>query len=217
VLGGSEPLAAALASPSATSSGQRSSPSTGGGDGFDGTWTVDAASGSLQDGSSTYAGYRIDEELSGFGANTAVGRTQDVTGTMTIESTTVTALELSVDMTTLRSDDDRRDGQLDDRGLRTSTFPTATFALTEPLDIGEAPTESEPIETTITGELTLHGVTKEVEVPVQAQRTGDGFEVVARLDVALADYDIEPPTGFLVLSIADTGTIELHVLFQRAS
>jgi hypothetical protein len=33
---------------------------------------------------------------------------------------------------------------------------------------------------------------------------------------ALADHDIEPPTGFLVLSIADTGTVELHLLFARA-
>ena len=35
-------------------------------------------------------------------------------------------------------------------------------------------------------------------------------------DVALTDYSIEAPTGFLVLSIANTGTIELHVLFRPA-
>ena len=33
--------------------------------------------------------------------------------------------------------------------------------------------------------------------------------------VVITDSGIELPTGFIVLSIADTGTIEFHVLFQR--
>jgi hypothetical protein len=50
---------------------------------------------------------------------------------------------------------------------------------------------------------------------VSAQWAGDHIEVAATLEVALADHDIEPPTGFLVLSIADTGTVELHLMFRR--
>lgn len=65
------------------------------------------------------------------------------------------------------------------------------------------------------GELTVHGVTKDVIVPVEARWTGEQIEVVASFDVRLADFDIEPPTGFLVLSVADQGTIELHLLFDR--
>jgi hypothetical protein len=33
--------------------------------------------------------------------------------------------------------------------------------------------------------------------------------------VSLADFDIEPPTGFLVLSVADQWTIELHLLLEK--
>src|SRR5215210_657026 len=51
---------------------------------FDGSWTIDAQTGTLDDATSTFAGYRIDEELGGIGANTAVGRTQSVQGSMTI-------------------------------------------------------------------------------------------------------------------------------------
>jgi polyisoprenoid-binding protein YceI len=127
LFGGQEPAEATLSSASPTIGG-----STAQSDGFEGTWTVDTESGSLDDGTSTFAGYRIDEELSGFGTNTAVGRTPDVTGEMTIEGTTVTGLEVTVDMTTLRSDDDRRDSQLSGRGLETAQYPTATFSLTEP-------------------------------------------------------------------------------------
>lgn len=211
LFGGEEPRAAGLSS--ATPSASAASEPL---EGFDGTWTVDAESGSLDDGTSTFAGYRIDEELSGFGTNTAVGRTQDVAGQLTIDDTAVTELEVTVDMTSLRSDDERRDGQLSGRGLETAAFPTASFVLTEPVEIGEAPAVGGTIETTATGELTLHGVTREVEVPVQAQWTGERLEVVASVEVALAEYEIEPPVGFLVLSVADTGTVELHVLFEKA-
>ena len=144
-----------------------------------------------------------------------MGRTQSLSGSMAIEGTEVTAMEITVDMTSLRSDDERRDGQLADRGLETNTFPTATFSLNEPVDIGSLPKQGEPIEATVVGDLTLHGTTRQVEVPIQAQWTGERFEVVASFDVVLSDYGIEAPTGFSVLSIADTGTIELHVLFHR--
>jgi polyisoprenoid-binding protein YceI len=214
VFGGDEPEEAALSSPNATTNSQ--APASDGGTGSaDGTWVVDAASGSLEDGTSTFAGYRIDEELGGVGTNTAVGRTQDVEGSMTIEGTSITALSVTVDMTTLTSDDDRRDGQLTQRGLETATYPTATFALIEPVELDEAPAKGETIVADATGELTLHGVTNEVTVPFEARWDGDTIEAVASLDVVLADYDIEPPVGFLVLSIADTGTVEMHLLFTR--
>lgn len=209
VLGGDEPEEVALSSP-----GPSASVSVAPTEGFDGTWLVDAGA-TTPDGAAPFAGYRIEEELGGIGANTAVGRTSDVTGSMTIDGTEVTALDVAVDMTTLVSDDDRRDGQLSSRGLETSTFPTATFELTSPIDVGAEPGTGEVIEATATGDLTLHGVTNEVEVPVQARWNGEHIEVVASFDVALADYGIEPPVGFLVLSIEDTGTVEMQLLFGR--
>jgi polyisoprenoid-binding protein YceI len=212
VFGGDEPPPAALTTlPTTTPS---TSGSTTAGD--DGTWTIDTTTGSLANGSSTYAGYRVQEELSGFGANTAVGRTPEVSGSMTIDGTTITALEVTVDMTTLRSDRPQRDEQLRQRGLETDRFPTATFTLTQPVEVGQRPKEGEPIELTAVGDLTLHGVTRQVSVPVQAAIGGDRIQAVASLDVALADYGIEKPTGFLIVSIADTGTIELHLLFERS-
>jgi hypothetical protein len=59
-------------------------------------------------------------------------------------------------------------------------------------------------------------VTRKVNVPVEARWVGEQIEVVASFDIALADYEIDPPTGFLVLSVADQGTIELHLLFVKA-
>jgi len=184
---------------------------------FDGSWTIDTESGSFEQFTSTFAGYRVEEELGGVGAHTAVGRTPDVTGSLEIEGTTITAVSIEVDMTTLTSDDDRRDNSLGTRGLETQTYPTATFELTEPIEVGTTPAEEEVFEVDAVGQLTLHGVSREETVPIQARWTGERIEVVASFEVALADYEIEPPTGFLVLSIADVGTVELNLLFQKAS
>ena len=194
VFGGDAPPPAALASPSASVT-----PSTGSdpadADGADGTWTVESTSGSLDDGTATFAGYRIEEELGNVGANTAVGRTQDVTGQMVIDGTTISELSIEVDMTTLVSDDHRRDDQLRDRGLETDAFPTATFSITEPIDLGSAPKRGERIDVDANGALTLHGVTQQVTVPIEAVWDGDAIEALASFDVALSDYGSTHPPG----------------------
>ena len=213
VLGGSAPPPVALNSVSA-SAGATASGSAGGS--LDGTWSIDATSGSLAEGTSSFAGYRVKEELAGTGANTAVGRTQNVSGSMTIDGTAITAMQVMVDMTTLQSDDNRRDERLRTDGLQSDEFPTATFTLTQPIEVGSVPKERQTIQAVAVGDLTLHGVTRSVRVSIQAQRNGDEIEAIGSVDVALTDYGIQAPTGFLVLSIANTGTIELHLLFQRA-
>jgi hypothetical protein len=75
---------------------------------FDGTWTIDTESGSFEEFMSTFAGYRVEEELGGVGAHTAVERTPGVTGSLAIEGTTIAAVSIEVDMTTLTSDIGRR-------------------------------------------------------------------------------------------------------------
>lgn len=181
-----------------------------------GTWAVDTTVGSFDDFTSTFAGYRIEEELSDIGANTAVGRTPDVTGSLEIDGETITAVEIEVDMTTLESDKDRRDNQLRGRGLETDRFPTAGFTLTEPIEPEELPAPGEVIQVTASGDLTLHGVTRPVELPLEATLEDGLIVVTGSLDVTLTDYEIEAPTGFMVLSVGDVGTIELQLFFSRA-
>ena len=67
------------------------------------------------------------------------------------------------------------------------------------------------------GELTLHGATRTVEIPIEGQLVDDGtIVVVGSLDITITDFDIVPPTGFSVLSIAETGIIELQLAFVPA-
>lgn len=184
--------------------------------GLDGTWSVDPSVGSFDDFSGSFVGYRVREELATVGATEAVGRTPDVSGTLTLEGTRITAVEITADLTTLRSDERMRDGQLSRQGLETSQFPSATFRLTTPIDLGSLPAEGQAIEATATGELTLHGQTRSVEVPVQARLQGGVITVAGSLPIVFADFGMERPRAMIVLSVEDRGTMELQLHFTRA-
>lgn len=181
-----------------------------------GDWTVDTSIGSASDWSDSFVGYRVEEQLAGIGANTAVGRTPQVSGGVTIDGTIVTAGSINADLTALRSDDDRRDGQLGRQGIQTAQFPTATFTLGSPIDLGSIPSDRQKLTLTAHGQLTLHGVTKDVDVPLTAWLSGSTIVVQGSLPIAFADYGIEKPSSFAVLSIADHGTMELQLFLTRA-
>ena len=186
------------------------------GDGaIEGDWTVDTSVGSFDDFSGTWAGYRFEEELASIGSNTAVGRTPDVTGTMTMTSDEVTAVDIEVDLTTLQSDSGTRDGALGSRGLESDEFPTATFSLTEPLALPAGAADGERVSAEATGDLTIHGVTQPVTLTVDAELSGGTAAVVGQAPVTLADFGIDPPTGFSVLSIKDEGTFEFQIFFAK--
>ena len=83
--------------------------------GVDGTWVA------VQDSSTV--GYRIQEVLAGVDTE-AAGRTDQVTGSITIDGTQVTAADFTVDMATFTSDESRRDGQFNGRIMSVDQFPT---------------------------------------------------------------------------------------------
>ncbi len=93
---------------------------------------------SYEDSTGTYVGFRIDEELSGLGSTTAVGRTPTVSGTVTIDASTVTAATIEADMTAITTNENRRDDNVQS-ALDTAAYPSATFVLTEPLELGDSP------------------------------------------------------------------------------
>lgn len=208
-----DPAATASSDPAASTSPGASSATSG--DGLNGTWNVDASIGSFSDFSGSFVGYRVDEELANIGAATAVGRTPDVTGSLTLDGSTITAVEIEADLSTLQSDKSQRDGQLRRQALETSQFPTATFSLTQPIDLGSVPAEGQLIQATATGDLTIHGVTKSVEIPIEARLSAGVVTVTGSIDVLFADYSINRPTSFAVLTIADHGTMEFQLQLTK--
>lgn len=183
---------------------------------LDGTWTVDTSMGDFDFNSATgtFAGYRIEEELAGIGNTEAVGRTGDVSGSFTIADDTVTEATIEVDLSTLKSNENMRDGRVKD-ALNTSKNPDATFVLSEPISLGPDAITGADVEVDAVGELTIHGVTNTVTFPLQARLVDNTVVVVGSLDITFADYDITVPTGMKVLSVKDHGTIEFQLLLTR--
>lgn len=182
-----------------------------------GTWTVDTSTGSFDFSSATgtFAGFRVQEDLSGIGSTTAVGRTGSVSGTMTIAGDTVTAAEFTVDLTTITTDRSQRDRRVQD-ALDTGQYPAATFTLTEPITLPADADSGTEIAVDVHGEFTVHGTTRSVVVPLQAKLVGDTIVVVGSVDLDFSDYGVTVPSAPVVLSVDDHGTMELQLLLTRS-
>jgi polyisoprenoid-binding protein YceI len=152
--------------------------------GVDGVWSASDAS---------QVGYRVAESIAGV-ATEGVGRTNAVTGSISIAGTVLTAAEFSADMVTLTSDSDRRDSQVRTRILDVATYPTASFVLDAPVDFGSIPDDGVSISVTATGSLTLRGTTGTVTFELQARLDGSVIEVLANLPIVFADYGIPDPS-----------------------
>jgi polyisoprenoid-binding protein YceI len=190
-------------SPTGTASGAaRTSP--------DGSWKV-------QPGDGVFVGYRIHEKLRGLDKE-VTGRTPGVTGTLTVAGTSIPAAAFSADLTGLKTDEPLRDNTIKRSGPETAKFPTATFKLTAPVTLPSAPKKGEKLSATAKGDLTVHGVTKPVEVPLDAQWDGDTIKVATSgqgVRLQFEDY------GFAALEVPvattdDFGFLEVQLLFVPA-
>jgi polyisoprenoid-binding protein YceI len=173
---------------------------------FDGTWVASTGS---------QAGYRVNEVLFGQSVE-AVGRTGSVDGALTINGTTVEAAAISIDLASVESDESRRDNQFRGRIMNVSRYPTATFKLTSPIDLGTLPADGATVTVPATGELTLHGVKKTVTVDVTAKRSGGTIAVQGTIPVTFADYGIPSPS-FGPAEVEDHGEIEFLVSFTKSN
>ncbi|WP_419926170.1 YceI family protein [Candidatus Poriferisocius sp.] len=170
---------------------------------------------SYEDSTGTFVGFRVDEELASIGSTTAVGRTPVVTGSITIDGETVTAVTVEADMSAITTNDSRRDRPVQS-ALNTAEFPTAVFTLTEPIDLGPDPDSGNPIATTAVGELTVKGTTQPVQIALEAQLVDDTVVVVGSIEIVFADYDVSVPRVPIVLSAEDHGIVELQLFFARS-
>jgi polyisoprenoid-binding protein YceI len=151
------------------------------------------------------SGYRVREEFVTFGVVDAVGRTSDVTGTATVEGDRMREADLVTDMTTLRSDESRRDNALRERGIEIATYPTAEFRLTEPFAISRR-------RVRVRGRLTLHGQTRPITATVRGQRLDDDqIELVGDAPIDFDRFAIEPPSVAGFVTVRDTGTLEFKL------
>jgi polyisoprenoid-binding protein YceI len=194
-----------------------SSPSASAGAGsLAGRWKIAAGS---------EAGYRVREKFINQPAPTeAVARTSAVTGSLVIapqgDQFVVQAVNLSAQVAKLQSVDTyatyqvyQRDGFVSRLYLETAQYPTATFKadrITPP----QVSASAGPANMVGHGRLTLHGVTRDVDVPLTVQLNGDRIELVGSIGLEMPDYGIEvPKIGFT--QSEPHAIIEFHLFLAR--
>ena len=172
--------------------------------GVTGTWLATSES---------TVGYRVKEVLGGVDTE-GVGRTNQVNGSLTIQETTLLSTVFEIDIASIKSDSSKRDSQFTGNIMDAATYPTATFRLLTPIDLGSVPSDNQNITATAEGELTLHGVTQLVSFDVTAKIANGIIGVLGSIDITFADYGIANPSNAFVTT-GDTGLLEFVLAFQK--
>jgi len=103
-----------------------------------------------------------------------------------------------------------RDSHMKEKYLETAKFPTAKLEITD-ATVPAAFFTQETGEQTITvkGNLTLHGVTKPVEVQTRLVREGKGFTSESAFKIMLTEYGISIPK-YLGIVIAEDVDVKIR-------
>jgi polyisoprenoid-binding protein YceI len=185
--------------------------------GLAGSWKIAAGS---------EAGYRVREKFINQPAPTeAVARTSAISGSLLIDSQgaqfVVRQVSFSADVTKLHSVDTyatfqafQRDNFVSGLYLQTGQYPAATFKADGIIPPAGASSSTTPVAMTGHGRLTLHGVSREVDVPFTIQLSGDRIELVGSLGLEMPEYGIEvPQIGFT--RAEPHAIIEFHLFLTR--
>jgi polyisoprenoid-binding protein YceI len=166
----------------------------------------------VADGS--FAGYRVDEVLNGTNV-TVTGRTDDVTGSLTVDELSLTEAEFTVDVASIATDSSSRDSYFRDNALRVSQFPTATFVLTDTVMASAQPVVGQVQTISATGDLTIAGVTRSVTFDLEAVLNSTDGQVAGAIPITFADFGVEAPNlGFV--SVEPQGFVEFSLVIRPA-
>jgi polyisoprenoid-binding protein YceI len=167
------------------------------------------------------ASYFADEQLASLPIpDTAQGSTNSVSGDFRLTPDgnldPSQPSKFTVDLTTLKSDKDMRDRRVQNNGLETSKFPTATFIATKVTGWDNTKPAGEEQDIQLTGMLDLHGVQKEVTWDTKAKRDGNVITALATLkDIKYDDFNIPKLNIAGFVSVQDTVSIQVSVVAQQ--
>jgi polyisoprenoid-binding protein YceI len=159
------------------------------------------------------AQFAVREQLAGLDfPNDAVGTTTAVSGALVIlpdgqliegESRFV------VDLTTLKTDSSRRDGYIQRNTLETGTYPEAVFVPTATAGLPAPLPASGAVAFQLTGDLTVHGVTRPVTWDVTGEIAGNALRGTATTSITFTDFGMTLPRVGPVLSVDDLIRLQL--------
>jgi Uncharacterized conserved protein len=159
-------------------------------------------------GGSNVAEFHVDDTYDSFD-----GKTNDVSGAIVADAAAPAAgsVQLTINVNALDTGNGLRNNQMRERFLQTDKFGTATFksvSVVAPPSV--AP--NQPVDISVTGDLTLHGVTKRMTIPVRVVLIPDGrLHVTSSFKIHLPDFGVIVPHNLLVI-VNDEVPLRLDVM-----
>jgi polyisoprenoid-binding protein YceI len=167
------------------------------------------------------ATFRVREQLAGRDLpNDAVGTTSAVTGQLAIQpdgTLLPDASKITVDITSLATDQSMRDQFIKFNTLQTRQYPTAEFAPTKVQGLPAPLPDSGQYTFKLTGLMTIHGVQKEITWDVTASRDGASLTGTATTAFKFGDFGMTPPKAPAVLSVVDDIRLEASLAASAAA
>jgi polyisoprenoid-binding protein YceI len=160
------------------------------------------------------ARYRVREQLVGHDMpNDAVGETQKLSGAISIDSNGKImrdASKFTVDAGSFVSDKNRRDGFVRGRLLEADEYPTIVFVPATVSGVSLPLPTSGSRDITMTGDLTVRGVTRPTTWKGTVQFNNAGVAGTASTAFTFDDMGLEQPRVPVLLSVADTIKLEIN-------
>jgi polyisoprenoid-binding protein YceI len=174
-----------------------------------GTWK--AATGS-------HTGYTVTTNVFLAGTQTITGRTTAVTGSATVRLVSgrerLTAARFSADMRRATTGNAIFDQQAAET-FETGRYPTGVFVLVTPVYLPSAASIAKGTTLSLTGNLTLHGVTRRVTVKARSIGNARRFTVSGVLPIRLSDYGVPLVSAGGLARTNDSATVDFKVVFVR--
>lgn len=156
---------------------------------------------------------------------TIVGRTGEVLGFITVDPGDIGGSAsgiIEVDLASLKTGIGMRDSHMREQYLETDEFPKTVFEITRVIDASQNRLEDQkPVELKLEGNFSVHGVTRQITLPVtvtymkeseatRARHPGDLLHIVGAFDILLSEYNIKRPQ-FVILKLDDKQKINLDI------
>jgi polyisoprenoid-binding protein YceI len=120
--------------------------------------------------------------------------------------------KVTIDLSTLESDDPDRDDDIKENYLETKKFRDGFFVPKELRGLPSPAPASGPIRGQLVGDLTIHGVTKPVTFEVDGTLDGGTFKGTAKTEVKITDFGMKVPTLALLLRVEDRVRTQLDLV-----
>lgn len=149
------------------------------------------------------------------GLKEVTGSTNEVTGELQLKlddpQNALVSGEFTVNLPTLKTDQDRRDGWIRDNALESNKFPLAKFVATSITNAPASYTDGAEVTFQLLGDLTVRDITQPVTFDVTATLTGDTIKGVATTAMKISSFGFDPPNFANTLTVADDFTIRVEL------